>query len=102
LGWNLSFDSITQLTLGSELWLRVLISLTVVTPIGFILGIPFAWGLARCESSAVPWAWATNAFFTVVGTLLTIIISMTLGFSAVLMAGVCVYFAAIAFRPCTK
>jgi hypothetical protein len=101
LGWNFSFDSITQMTLGNSLWLRIPIALAVVMPIGFILGIPFAWGLARCEHSAVPWAWATNAFFTVLGTLLTVIISMTFGFSAVLMVGACVYFAAIAFRPCT-
>ncbi|MAY82165.1 MAG: hypothetical protein CL930_15465 [Deltaproteobacteria bacterium] len=101
LGWNFSFDSITQMTLGSSLWLRVPIALAIVIPIGFILGIPFAWGLARCDRSAVPWAWATNAFFTVLGTLLTVIISMTLGFSAVLVTGATVYFAAIVYRPFT-
>ena len=38
------------------------------------------------ESAAlVPWAWAVNGFFTVVGSVLAMILGMGLGFSAVLL-----------------
>ena len=46
----------------------------------------------------VAWAWAVNGFFSVIGSVLTTILSMTFGFRAVQFAALAVYaIAALAF-----
>jgi len=47
----------------------------------------------------VAWGWAVNGFFSVIGSVLTTILSMTFGFRVVLMLGFATYVvAAIALR----
>jgi ABC-type Mn2+/Zn2+ transport system permease subunit len=59
-----------------------------------LLGIPFAYGirvLNERSPALIPWAWAINGCFSVVGSILTVVISMTLGFSAVLCIAALIY-----------
>ncbi len=74
---------------------RVLAVLALVVPTGLLLGVPFAWGLRHVVPDDIPWVWAINGMATVVGCLLSVVLSMTVGFAAVLVAGVCCY--ALAF-----
>jgi MFS-type transporter involved in bile tolerance (Atg22 family) len=46
--------------------------------------------------SLIPWAWAVNGCSTVVGAILTAVLSMNFGFNAVLVASIVVYIAAFA------
>lgn len=78
---------------------RCLVAALVVTPIGLAVGVPFAHGLALLEKSAprlLPWAWATNALATVVGSIATVIVSMNFGFRAVFAVSVALYVLAAA------
>jgi Na+/melibiose symporter-like transporter len=61
-------------------------------------------GLATLASLTAPsqsgvyvaWGWAVNGFFSVLGSVLTTILSMTWGFRTVLLLGLCAYaFAAL-------
>lgn len=73
---------------------RFALAVAVVLPIGLLLGIPFAHGIARVERSApglVPWAWAANAATTVVGSIVAVIVSINFGFDAVFGVGVALY-----------
>jgi hypothetical protein len=73
---------------------RILICIAVLAPISLLLGVPFAYGirmLNRVNPSIIPWAWAVNGCMTVIGSVLTVIVSMNFGFNAVMLAAVAVY-----------
>ena len=72
--------------LGFALPWRVAISIALLAPVGLLLGMPFPIGLRLLgeeDSLLVPWAWAINAFFTVIGSVSAMILGMILGFTAV-------------------
>lgn len=87
----LGLPHLMEASLQWPIWARCAATLVLIAPVGFTLGIPFAWFVVRLPPEEVPWAWACNAFATVVGALLVIVSSMTLGFDATLLVGVAVY-----------
>ena len=56
--------------------------------------------LRKLSPGFVPWAWAVNGSASVVGSVVTVIVSMNFGFSAVLIAAIFIY--AIAFLAVDK
>jgi hypothetical protein len=73
---------------------RILLTVLIMAPIGLLLGVPFAYGiqlLNRFNPSIIPWAWAVNGCLTVIGSILTVILSMNFGFNAVLVIAVLIY-----------
>lgn len=77
-----------RICLGLNLPLRIVIALLLVAPLGFLLGMPFPLGLrlAMQRSSALgSWAWGVNGFFTVIGTVLALMLGMMIGFRMVLL-----------------
>jgi len=76
---------------AAPLTLRVLLALGLILPLGLLLGIPFAWGLHRIGSDRTPLAWAVNAFFTVIGAGVSVVLSMNLGFTMVWILGAACY-----------
>lgn len=84
--------------LGLGIWWRVTISLLLVAPLGFVLGMPFPLGLrlAMRRSSALgSWAWGVNGFFTVIGTVLALMLGMMIGFRMVLLLACACYLAGL-------
>ena len=76
---------------------RAALALAVLAPVAAAVGIPFAHGIRLLERRApelVPWAWATNAAATVVGSIAAVIVSMNFGFRAVFVLGVAAYWIA--------
>ena len=72
--------------LGFALAWRVAVSIALLAPVGLLLGMPFPIGLrlfGEEDSLLVPWAWAINAFFSVIGSVSAMILGMILGFTAV-------------------
>jgi spermidine synthase len=94
--------AVLSLTLGFALPLRVASAVLLVVPLGVLLGVPFATGLrvlGKEASCLVPWAWAVNGFFTVIGSVGAMILGMALGFTVVLIiAAACYGVAFIAIR----
>lgn len=94
-----SSDQLVAACIGLPLALRVAITVLVIAPLGLFLGMPFAHGIALVEKvnpSFVPWAWAVNGSLTVVGSIVTVIVSMNLGFQAVLLLAGVIYLGAFA------
>jgi hypothetical protein len=84
--------------LGLNLPLRVIIAMLLVAPLGFLLGTPFPLGLrlAMQRSSALgSWAWGVNGFFTVIGTVLALMLGMMIGFRMVLVLACFCYLAGL-------
>jgi hypothetical protein len=77
---------------------RVAVSLALICPLGFVLGMPFPNGLRIVAEEApalVSWAWGVNGFFTVIGSVSAVILAMALGFRIVLGVAAACYLLAI-------
>lgn len=73
--------------LGTPLFVRALITLALLAPLGICMGMPFPLGLRlvhQVSSNLVGWAWGINGFMTVLGSVLTVAISLIFGFNMVL------------------
>ena len=76
---------------------RIAITICVLAPSCILLGVPFPYGIKLLNMqnpSIIPWAWAVNACFTVVGAILAVILSMQFGFTMVLITAMLVYIVA--------
>ncbi len=88
-----------QLTLGATFIQRLLLTVLVQAPIGFLMGIPFQAGIREIEaggfSAYIPWAWAVNGSTSVVSAVLAALLALTFGFTWVLRLGALCYAAAL-------
>jgi hypothetical protein len=84
-------------TIGASLAARIALSVAFLAPLGLCLGAFMPLGLRTIgtltdeREAFVAWAWAVNGFFSVVSSVLATILSMTLGFKAVLLAAAVTY-----------
>ena len=92
-------DALSAHSAAWSLGVRCAAALALVVPIGFVLGLPFAHRIVRTTPEHVPWAWATNAMFSVIGSIVVIAVSMTVSFSAVLWLAVAIYAWALFRNP---
>ena len=78
---------------------RVVISLALIAPLAFFMGMPFPLGLGRLARQApefIPWAWGINGFASVISAALATLLAIEFGFTAVLLAALVLYLAAAA------
>jgi hypothetical protein len=84
---------------------RVVLSIALIAPLAFAMGIPFPTGLARlarreAEGAAlIPWAWGINACASVVAAILATLLAIHLGFVVVVATAVVLYVIAAAVSP---
>ncbi|SDB99108.1 hypothetical protein SAMN05444679_10120 [Variovorax sp. CF079] len=81
---------------------RILLSVALIAPLAFFMGMPFPLGLARVEAAdvrLVPWAWGINGCASVTGAVLATLLAIHLGFTAVVLAALLLYGLAAAARP---
>jgi hypothetical protein len=101
LFYRFGLDPLTDALLSASLGVRVLVAVLLLAPLGVCLGMFMPFGLRLVsgltdhgeEYSA--WGWAVNGFFSVIGSVLTTMLSMTFGFRSVQMAALAVYVVAV-------
>jgi spermidine synthase len=98
---------ILDLLVGLPFSAKLLISASILAPLGFAMGMPFPTGLRALAStpspesptnpkdSAVEWAWAMNAGSSVLGSVLAMVIAIQFGLNATLACGAFAYLSAI-------
>jgi hypothetical protein len=86
---------------------KLLISLALLAPLGFAMGMPFPTGLRALASTsaaaktsdvrenAVEWAWAMNAASSVLGSVLAMVIAIEFGLNITLASGAGAYLLAL-------
>jgi spermidine synthase len=95
--YQFALSPIIEAAVAAPLGLRVLISVLMLTPLGLCLGMFMPLGLATVSSLGefgeqyVAWCWAVNGFFSVVASVLATVLSMTIGFQAVMLVGLVIY-----------
>ncbi len=73
--------------IGFNLTLKIILTFLVIFPLGFLMGFPFPTGvrlLDQGEKRLILWAWATNAFSSVINSILALIIAFWGGYNFVL------------------
>jgi len=74
--------------------LRILISVALIAPLAFCMGMPFPLGLGRLADYApglIPWAWAINGCASVISAVLATLLAIHFGFSTVIAAALALY-----------
>jgi spermidine synthase len=92
-------DAMVHALGGASIELRIAAAVAAIAPLGLVLGAFLPLGIARvaaaCEpplrTQLVAWCWAVNGFFSVLGSLLVTLGSMSWGFRAVLVAAFALY-----------
>jgi hypothetical protein len=83
-----------------QLWFRVIYAIFIVFVPGFFMGMPFPKGIAQAKilrAEIIPWLWAVNGFSSVIGSITAVIISIHLGFLAVIAISAVMYILALIF-----
>lgn len=92
--YPLLLEPVSALALRWPQWGRVLLTIVVMAPLGYLMGLPFAGGLRIVEAydaPLVPWAWAINGSFSVISSVLAVMVALSWGFAAVLWLGAAAY-----------
>ena len=81
--------------LGLNLGLRLLVMVLMLVPLGFFMGFPFPLGIRALKETEmdryIPWMWGLNGVGSVLGSALTIVIAISLGFAQALLLGAICY-----------
>jgi ABC-type multidrug transport system permease subunit len=81
---------------------KIMISMALIAPLAFAMGMPFPVGLARVagrDRPRVPWAWGINACASVVAAIVATLVAIHVGFTAVVLVAIVLYvLAAAAYR----
>jgi len=94
----LGMPYMVELILGWPLWARLCSALISLAPMGILMGLPFPWGLAWLETYApqlAPWAWAINGCASVIASVLAAILTLSYGFTFVMLLGAGAYAGAL-------
>ena len=92
--WITSSQWLYELLSQQKMFIRIAVIIAFLAPLAFLMGIPFPVGLsllARKNKRHIPWAWAINGCASVIATVLATILTIHLGFNAVLFLALCLY-----------
>jgi hypothetical protein len=93
--YRVALPSVLRQWIGLGLGLRIGLSILLLAPLGLLMGMPFALGMAATRHSEsqkwIPWLWAVNGSASVLSSVLAVALATTLGFSAAMAAGLAAY-----------
>ena len=86
--------------IGISLTLKIIMTFLVIFPLGFMMGFPFPTGVRMLDQEdkrLIPWAWATNAFSSVINSIFALIVAFWGGYNLVLILAAGGYLLALFF-----
>ncbi|MDY7077266.1 MAG: hypothetical protein SXV54_10115 [Chloroflexota bacterium] len=94
--YMLGLPMLFEATLAAPLGSRLIVAIVVLSPPGLLMGMPFPKGLAllqRIDSGPglIAWVWGVNGAVSVVASILAALLSLSFGFSTVLVVGAACY-----------
>ena len=84
--WSILWNVFSPQLIVSPLMARAVFAVLTLLPLTLCLGIPFPYGLSlvgQQDNRLIAAAWSVNGLMTVTGTVVSVILSITVGFSAV-------------------
>ncbi|HJU34298.1 MAG TPA: hypothetical protein VJ695_04170 [Nitrososphaera sp.] len=92
-------------TLAEPFEVKAAVSIAILAPIGFMMGMPLPTGMRLLKvhrPEYIPWMWAVNGAFSVLGAVLAIAIGIMYGSSLAMMLGVLIYLIALGISFASK
>ena len=86
-----------ELFLDASFPVRVLIAVLLVGAASFFMGMPMPTGIRLLREQGrniIPWAWAINGYFTVIGSALSVLLALLFGFKFMFYLSAVIYFVA--------
>lgn len=105
LVYILGFDWISSVMLLQSDISRYGLSVLILMPLGFCMGMPFPLGLMQLSETRpemIPWAWGVNGCASVISAILAVIIAMEFGFTGLIISAVLLYCFAVMLFPSSK
>ncbi len=89
--------------LGLDIAIRLLATVVILTPLGFLMGFPFPLGLRLLREikmeNYIPWMWGINGISSVLGSAMAVVIAISLGLTeALLIAAGCYFVVFLTFQ----
>jgi spermidine synthase len=87
-------DGLFKAFLVYPLFLRCLLVVSLLAPLGLFMGMPFPMGLQKVsdtQSRYIPWVWGVNGVASVIAPVLGSILSVWLGFRTLMIASLLLY-----------
>jgi SAM-dependent methyltransferase len=97
LAYLLGLPWLFEQFMGQPDAVRILLSLALIAPLAFFMGMPFPLGLKQLAVDCpefIPWAWGINGFASVLSTSLALLLALKAGFTAVLLLALLLYIGA--------
>ena len=88
---------LSRVLVATQAWTllpRILSSIVLLAPLGFVMGQAYPLGLKWVNAQSpevIPWMWAVNGSTSVVGSVLSVIVAIHAGFRIALLAGLLAY-----------
>ncbi len=91
-------NPLLNLFIGAGIAVRYMVTVFMLMPVSFFMGWMFPSGMEILEkrsSALIPWAWGINGFASVTAAPLAIMLSMSIGFSQVILLGLGCYLVSV-------
>jgi hypothetical protein len=88
-----------SLLIGLADGIKIALSIVLIAPLAFCMGIPFPLGLKQLADNApdfIPWAWGINGFASVISAALATLLAIEFGFTVVVLLALALYASAAA------
>jgi len=85
---------IAQAVMAEPMAVRIAAAALLILPVAFFMGMPFPLGILELRSKpagAVAWAWSMNGLCTTIGSVVTMLLAVSLGFRATLLVSLAAY-----------
>ena len=78
-----TISPILNATLHLPFFMRILVTILLIGPIAALMGMPFPTWIKHTDKKEIPFLWGINGFFSVIASVLTILLSINFGFTTV-------------------
>ncbi|WP_455209077.1 spermine/spermidine synthase domain-containing protein, partial [Kaarinaea lacus] len=92
--YSVSLDALFSVLLASATLLKILITLLLIAPLAFFMGMPFPLALSSLSKNIpalVPWVWGVNGCASVISAILAMLLAMHFGFTFVVISALLLY-----------
>ena len=94
IAWQIVWPLVNPALIGAAPVVRALATILLLLPLGLAMGVPFAAGLTVAghrDARLVALAWSVNGVFSVVGSVASLTLAVSFGFSTVFIVAIVLY-----------
>ncbi len=91
IAYVLLLDTAFSIFIAWPLAVKMLVSVIVTAPLGFVMGMPFPLGIRAIEKELIAWSWAANGSASVLSPVIAVLLALFVGYSVVLLLAAGLY-----------